>query len=63
MAAFVVEPVQGKTVRVPEPDYLPQAQELCRRHETLLILDEVMTGLGRTGRFLALEHWGWRRTS
>jgi ornithine--oxo-acid transaminase len=58
VAAFVVEPVQGKTVRLPEPDYLPQAQELCRRHGTLLILDEVMTGLGRTGRFLALEHWG-----
>ena len=58
VAAFVVEPVQGKTVRVPEPDYLPQAQELCRRHGTLLVLDEVMTGLGRTGRFLALEHWG-----
>ena len=58
VAAFVVEPVQGKTVRLPAPDYLPRAQELCRRHGTLLILDEVMTGLGRTGRFLALEHWG-----
>lgn len=58
VAAFIVEPVQGKTITVPDPDYLLAAQELCRRHGTLLILDEVMTGLGRTGRFLALEHWG-----
>ena len=58
VAAFIVEPVQGKGVQVPPPEYLPEAQELCRRHGTLLIADEVQTGLGRTGRFLALEHWG-----
>jgi ornithine--oxo-acid transaminase len=58
VAAFIVEPVQGKGVRLPPRDYLPEAQELCRRHGTLLCVDEVQTGLGRTGRFLALEHWG-----
>jgi ornithine--oxo-acid transaminase len=57
VAAFVVEPVQGKGVWIPEPAYLPEAQGLCRRHGTLLAIDEVQTGLARTGRFLALEHW------
>jgi ornithine--oxo-acid transaminase len=58
VAAFLVEPVQGKGVVLPPPDYLPEAQVLCREHGTLLCVDEVQTGLGRTGRFLALEHWG-----
>jgi ornithine--oxo-acid transaminase len=58
VAAFLVEPVQGKGVVLPPPGYLPEARELCRRHGTLLCVDEVQTGLGRTGRFLALEHWG-----
>jgi ornithine--oxo-acid transaminase len=58
VAAFLVEPVQGKGVVIPPPEYLPEAQALCRRHGTLLCVDEVQTGLGRTGRFLALEHWG-----
>jgi ornithine--oxo-acid transaminase len=58
VAAFIVEPVQGKGVWIPQRDYLPRAQELCRRHGALLIADEVQTGLGRTGRFLALEHSG-----
>jgi ornithine--oxo-acid transaminase len=58
VAAFIVEPVQGKGVYLPPDGYLPAAQELCRRHGALLIVDEVQTGLGRTGRFLALEHWG-----
>jgi ornithine--oxo-acid transaminase len=58
IAAFLVEPVQGKGVVIPPPEYLPEAQELCRRHGTLLCVDEVQTGLGRTGRLLALEHWG-----
>ena len=57
VAAFIVEPVQGKGVRIPAPGYLPAAQELCRRNGTLFVLDEVQTGVGRTGRFLALEHW------
>jgi ornithine--oxo-acid transaminase len=58
VAAFVVEPVQGKGVNLPPPDYLARAQALCRAAETLLVCDEVQTGIGRTGRFLALEHWG-----
>ncbi|MFL5893083.1 MAG: aspartate aminotransferase family protein [Solirubrobacterales bacterium] len=58
VAAFLVEPVQGKGVVIPPPDYLPEAQELCRKHGTIFCVDEVQTGLGRTGRFLALEHWG-----
>jgi ornithine--oxo-acid transaminase len=58
VAAFIVEPVQGKGVFLPPDGYLEQAQELCRQAQTLLIVDEVQTGLGRTGRFLALEHWG-----
>jgi len=58
VAAFIVEPIQGKGVYLPPDGYLAGAQELCRRHGTLLIADEVQTGLGRTGRFLALEHWG-----
>ncbi len=58
VAGFIVEPVQGKGV-YPAPDgYLAGAQKLCREAGALLILDEVQTGLGRTGRFLALEHWG-----
>ncbi|HEX3832956.1 MAG TPA: aspartate aminotransferase family protein [Solirubrobacteraceae bacterium] len=58
VAAFIVEPIQGKGVYVAPDGYLAEAQEICRRAGTLLILDEVQTGLGRTGRFLALEHWG-----
>jgi ornithine--oxo-acid transaminase len=57
VAGFIVEPVQGKGVYVAPDGYLRGAQELCRRAGTLLIVDEVQTGLGRTGRFLALEHW------
>jgi ornithine--oxo-acid transaminase len=58
VAGFIVEPIQGKGVYVAPDGYLIGAQELCRRHGALLIVDEVQTGLGRTGRFLALEHWG-----
>jgi len=58
VAAFVVEPVQGKGVNLPGDDYLPRAQALCRQAGALLVCDEVQTGVGRTGRFLALEHWG-----
>jgi ornithine--oxo-acid transaminase len=58
VAAFVVEPVQGKGVNLPPAGYLPGAQERCRAAGALLVCDEVQTGLGRTGRFLALEHWG-----
>jgi ornithine--oxo-acid transaminase len=57
VATFVVEPVQGKGVNIPDQDYLPAAQGLCRDAGTLFTCDEVQTGIGRTGRFLALEHW------
>ena len=58
VALVVLEPVQGKGANLPEPGYLGGVQELCRRYGTLFCVDEVQTGLGRTGRFLALEHWG-----
>ena len=57
-AAFFFEPIQGKGVFVPRSDmFWPRAQELCRKHGTLLAADEVQTGLGRTGRFYGFEHW------
>ena len=58
VAAFIVEPIQGKGVNMPSDGYLQEAAELCRRHGTLFVADEIQTGLGRTGRFLAVEHWG-----
>jgi ornithine--oxo-acid transaminase len=58
-AAFVVEPIQSEAgVRVPQDDYLRTAQALCRKYGTLFVLDEVQTGLHRTGPFLAAHHWG-----
>jgi ornithine--oxo-acid transaminase len=57
VAAFVIEPVQGKGVNLPPDGYLAAAQRLCRDAGALLVCDEVQTGIGRTGRFLALEHW------
>jgi len=58
VAAFVVEPIQGKSVHVPAADYLPAVQRLCRLHGTVFICDEVQVGMGRSGRFLCAEHWG-----
>jgi ornithine--oxo-acid transaminase len=58
IAAFVVEPIQGKGVNVPADGYLRGAADLCRKFGTLFVADEIQTGLGRTGRFLAVEHWG-----
>jgi ornithine--oxo-acid transaminase len=58
VAAFVVEPVQGKGVNLAAAEYWHAVQELCRQHRTLLVADEVQTGLGRTGRFFCHEHWG-----
>jgi len=57
VAAFVFEPIQGKGVNIPDDDFLPQAAALCRRYGTLLVADEIQTGMGRTGKFLAVEHW------
>jgi ornithine--oxo-acid transaminase len=57
VAAFIVEPIQGKGVFIAPDGYLRGAQDLCHRAGALLIVDEVQTGLGRTGKFLALEHW------
>jgi acetylornithine/succinyldiaminopimelate/putrescine aminotransferase len=56
-AAFIVEPVQGEGgVNVPPEGYLRGLQELCARNGALFILDEIQTGIGRTGKLLALEH-------
>ncbi len=57
VAAFVVEPIQGKGVYIPSEGYLPEAQRLCRKHGTLFVCDEIQVGMGRTGRFLCCEHW------
>ncbi len=58
-AAFIFEPVSGATLGavVPPPGYLQSVADICRRHGVLLIADEVMTGMGRTGRTFAVEHW------
>ncbi len=58
VAAFVVEPIQGKGVYCAPAEYWRAAQDLCRRYGTLLVTDEVQTGLGRTGRMFCHEHWG-----
>ncbi len=58
VAAFIVEPIQGRMVTLPPDGYLQGAQELCRRYGTMFVVDEIQTGLGRTGRWFALEHWG-----
>jgi ornithine--oxo-acid transaminase len=58
VAAFIVEPIQGKGVNVPSDNYLPEVERLCKKYGALLVADEVQTGLGRTGKFWAVEHWG-----
>jgi ornithine--oxo-acid transaminase len=58
VAAFIVEPIQGKGVNIPSPGYLLEAQKLCRKHGALFVDDEVQSGMGRTGKFLAIEHDG-----
>ncbi len=60
VAGFFVEPVSGATLGAvaPPAEYLPRIAEICRRHDILLIADEVMTGMGRTGKNFAVEHWG-----
>lgn len=60
VAAVIIEPVIGASAPgVAAPDgYLARVADACRRHDVLLIADEVMSGAGRTGRFFAMEHWG-----
>ena len=58
-AAYIVEPIQSEGgIRVPEANYLKQAQDLCHKYGTLFVLDEVQTGMYRTGKFLAGHHFG-----
>jgi len=58
-AAVILEPIQGEGgVIIPPDDYLPGVRAICDRAGALLILDEVQTGLGRTGKMFACEHWG-----
>jgi ornithine--oxo-acid transaminase len=56
-AAFIVEPVQGKSCEVVSDDFLIEAQNLCRKYRSLLIVDEVQCGLGRTGKWFCFQHW------
>jgi putrescine aminotransferase len=61
VAAVILEPVMGTGgVLVPPPDYFEPIHEICRRYDVLLILDEVVTGFGRTGRWFGMEHWNIR---
>lgn len=57
VAAFVVEPIQGKGVNIPDDHYLPEVERMCKKYGTLFVADEIQTGIGRTGKFWAVEHW------
>ena len=57
VAAFIVEPIQGKGVNLPSDEYLPEVERLCKQYGTLFIADEIQTGIGRTGKFWAIDHW------
>ncbi|MBI4056800.1 MAG: putrescine aminotransferase [Elusimicrobia bacterium] len=58
IAAVILEPIQGEGgINVPPDDYLPRVRDLCDRYGALLIMDEVQTGMGRTGKMFACEHW------
>jgi len=61
VAAFLVEPIQGEAgINVPDDGYLKKAHDLCKKHNVLLIADEIQTGLARTGKMLCQEHDGVR---
>ena len=55
-AALIAEPIQGKGVNIPSPGFLAESARLCRQQGALFVADEVQTGMGRTGKFLAIEH-------
>jgi ornithine--oxo-acid transaminase len=57
VAAFFIEPIQGKGVNIPHDDYLKGVSDLCRKYGTLFVADEIQTGVGRTGKFLAIDHY------
>jgi len=58
VAAVIVEPIQGKGVHIAPQEYWDELSDLCRRYKTLLVVDEVQTGMGRTGRFFCHEYYG-----
>lgn len=59
VAAVIIEPIQGNSgYIIPPPEYLPMLRELCDEHGWILIADEIQTGLGRSGKMFAVEHWG-----
>lgn len=58
VAAFIVEPIQGKGVNLPTENYLKEAQRLCKHYGTLFVADEIQCGMARTGKFWAIEHYG-----
>ena len=59
VAAIIVEPIQGEGGYIfPDDSFLPRLRELCDRHNILLIADEIQSGMGRTGKWFAVEHWG-----
>lgn len=58
IAGFLVEPIQGEAgIVVPDDDYLPKVAELCKKHNVLFIADEIQTGIARTGKLLAVDHY------
>ncbi len=57
VAAFFVEPIQGKGVNLPDDNYLAEASRICAKYGTLFVIDEIQTGIGRTGKFWAIDHW------
>jgi len=58
VAAVITEPIQGNSgYIIPPPEYYPMLKELCEKHDWLFIADEIQTGLGRTGKMFAMEHW------
>ncbi len=59
VAAIITEPIQGTAgYIIPPPEFYPMLKELCEEHDWIFIADEIQTGLGRTGKMFAMEHWG-----